>query len=441
MTVMSVFESLRTPAAFLFVLGVLVFVHEFGHFLVARWHGVRVITFSLGFGPKLLKVQRGDTEYCISAVPLGGYVKLAGETVEEDRTGAPDEFLSKSKWVRFQVYLAGPTMNLLLAWVVLAGVLMRGADVPLADTSPAVIGSIEQGSAAEKAGLQVGDRIVSVAGRDVPTWSALDVEIVLQANRELAVVVDRRGQRVEFKLTPSAVGRFEIGTIGIQAVMRPMVLQISTPGGPADRAGLRRGDVIVAVDGQPGLNREAIIDRLSKSAGKTLTFTIERDGQKMELPIVPESIGGVGKIGVAINPYEFRRVDPTIVQAFVMSAQENWSSTKLIGRTLKGLFKRETPVKALMGPISIATLTGTAASLGWLYLFQLMANISLNLGLLNLMPVPVLDGGHIAILGVEGLARRDLSMKVKERILMVGAVLIVLLMVTVIYNDILRLFR
>lgn len=441
MTLMSVIESLRTPAAFLFVLGVLVFVHEFGHFLVARLHGVRVITFSLGFGPKLLKFQRGDTEYCISAVPLGGYVKLAGETVEEDRTGAPDEFLSKSKWVRFQVYLAGPTMNLLLAWLVLAGVLSRGADVRLSDSSPAVIGSIEAGSPAERAGFQVGDRVVSVAGRDVATWDAVNIEVLPKANQALDVVVDRRGQRVDLRVTPSAVGKYELGILGINPVMRPQVLQISTPGGPADRAGLRRGDVIVAVDGKPGLYRDGIIERLTSSPGKTVVFTVERDGQTMDLPIVPEAQAGIGKIGALINDFEVKRIDPTLLQAFVMSADQNWESTVLIGRTLKGLFKRETPVKQLMGPLAIAGMAGTAAQLGWLSLFNLMSMISLNLGLLNLMPVPVLDGGHIAILGVESLARRDLSIKVKERILMVGAALIMLLMVTVIYNDVVRLFR
>jgi regulator of sigma E protease len=223
--------------------------------------------------------------------------------------------------------------------------------------------------------------------------------------------------------------------------MRPQVLQISTPGGPADRAGLKRGDVILAVDGQPGLGRDGIIDRLSKGAGKTIVFTVERAGQTTTVPIVPEAVGGVGKIGIAINPFEVKRIDPTLLQAAGMSAEQNWENTVLIGRTLKGLFKRETPVKQLMGPLAIAGMAGSAAQLGWLSLFQLMAMISLNLGLLNLMPVPVLDGGHIAILGVEGLARRDLSMKIKERILMVGAALIMLLMVTVIYNDVLRLFR
>jgi len=432
-------EVVRTPLAFLFVLGVLVFVHELGHFLVARWHGVRVLTFSLGFGPKLLKFRRGDTEYCISAVPLGGYVKLAGETVEEDRTGAPDEFLSKSKFVRFQVYLAGPVMNLLLAWIVLAGVLMQGADVAIADSSPAVIGSIAQGSPAEKAGLQLGDRIVSVAGRDVPTWDALNIEIVPKADKELPLVVDRAGQRIDLKITPAAVTKYEIGDIGIQPVLRPETIEV-TPNSPADRAGLRRGDVVLAVDGQK-IPQPKIIEKIQKSPGTPLVFSLERAGAPLEVTITPEPKGGIGLIGARIYPYETKRIDPSLLQALSLSAHQNWESTKLIGRTLAGLFKAETPVKQLMGPLSIASMTGQAAQLGWVSLFTFMAMISLNLGLINLMPVPVLDGGHIVILTVEGLARRDMSVRVKERILMVGAALIVLLMVTVIYNDVMRLFK
>jgi regulator of sigma E protease len=439
MTLQSIWEAFRTPLAFLFVLGVLVFVHELGHFLVARWHGVRVLTFSLGFGPKLLKFRRGDTEYCVSAVPLGGYVKLAGETVEEDRTGAPDEFLSKSKFVRFQVYLAGPVMNLLLAWIAMAGVLYQGADVAIADSSPAVIGAVQQGSPAETGGLQVGDRIVSVAGRAVPTWDALNIEIITKANQALPVVVDRKGTRVDLTITPSAVGKFEIGTIGIQPVLRPQVFEI-VPGKPAELAGLRLGDVVLAVDGK-ALAQPEILETIHKSPGKPITFSLERDGTPMELTITPQQEGDIALIGAKIYPWERRRIDPTVLQALSMSADQNWESTKLIGRTLAGLFKRETPVKQLMGPLSIATMTGQAAQLGWVSLFTFMAMISLNLGLINLMPVPVLDGGHIVILTVEGLARRDLSVRVKERILMVGAAMIVLLMVTVIYNDVVRLFK
>jgi len=165
---------MTTLLSFLFVLGVLVFVHELGHYLVARWYGVRVITFSLGFGPKIARVTRGGTEYCLSLIPLGGYVKLAGETVQEDRQGAPDEFLSKSRWVRFQVYMAGPVMNILLAIVVLAGVLANGADVPAYLTSPPVVGSVVEDSPAAAAGLQPGDRVLSVDGRDVYTWESLE---------------------------------------------------------------------------------------------------------------------------------------------------------------------------------------------------------------------------------------------------------------------------
>lgn len=431
---------MTTALSFLFILGVLVFVHELGHFLVARWHGVRVITFSLGFGTKILKFERGGTEYCISLIPLGGYVKLAGETVEENRTGAPDEFLSKSKWVRFQVYIAGPIMNILLAWIVLAGVLSQGADVPLFESSAPVIGVVAENSPAAGAGLRVGDRILTVNGRSVDTWEDLSIEVLPRAGRELSVLVARDGGQVSVRITPDAVGRYEFGDIGIGPALRPQVMQVN-PGTPAERAGLRSGDVLVAVGGERSLTQERVIERIRASANAPLPLLVARDGAEVELSVVPEGSVGSATIGVSLSPYETRRIDPTMLEAFRMSAVQNWESTKLIGRTLRGLFTADTPVRQLMGPVAIAEMSGTAASIGWVALFNLMAMISLNLGLLNLMPVPVLDGGHIAILAVEGIARRDLSIKVKERILTVGAVAIVLLMVTVIFNDIARLLR
>ncbi len=435
-TLIDAFDFLRTPLAFLFVLGVLVFVHEFGHFIVARLHGVRVLTFSLGFGPKLLKFRRGDTEYCVSAVPLGGYVKMAGETVEDAISGAPDEFLSKSKWVRFQVYLAGPIMNLGLAVIVLAGVLSRGADVPLYTSSAPVIGQVTPASPAERAGLLPGDRIVSVAGAETPTWDALDMALLPKANRELEMVIERGGQRRTLLVTPDAVGKYELGQVGILPVMRPEIQTVNA-GTPAERAGLQRGDLIAGVDGVRGLMRQDVISRIQKSGDAQLVFTVVRGGREVEVPVKPEG----GMVGIQLTPFEVRRIDPTLAQAFSMSVTQNWESTKMIGATLKGLVTRDTPVRQLMGPVAIAELSGQAADLGWLRLFELMAMISLNLGLLNLMPVPVLDGGHIAILAVEGLSRRDLSVRVKERILIAGAALIMLLMVTVIFNDISRLMR
>ncbi len=429
-----------TILAFLFVLGVLVFVHELGHFLVARWHGVRVLTFSLGFGPKILKTTRGGTEYCVSVVPLGGYVKLAGETVEDARTGAPDEFMSQSKWVRFQVYLAGPVMNLLLAFVVLTFVLMRGADVPLYESSAPIIGAVAVGSPAEAAGLRVGDRIVSVDGQTTPTWEDFNLAVLPKARRQVAIVAVRNGQRVDVHVTPNALGRYEMGDLGVTPVWRPEVLQVN-PKSPAERAGFRHGDVIVALAGERSLTRDQIIERIRNSANTPVVFAVERDGAETNLTVVPEGSPGGALIGVQISPFEVRRIDPSPLEAVRLSARQNWDNTVLIGRTLRGLITRETPVRQLMGPVAIAELSGSAAQLGFAALFNLMAMISLNLGLLNLMPVPVLDGGHIAILAVEGIARRDLSVKVKERILLAGAALIALLMVTVIYNDIARLLR
>lgn len=431
---------MTTAVSFLFVLGVLVFVHELGHFLVARWYGVRVITFSLGFGPKILKYTYGGTEYCISLVPLGGYVKLAGETVEENLSGAPDEFLSKSKWVRFQVYVAGPVMNLLLAWIVLAVVLSQGADVPAYEQSAPVLGRVAAGSPAEAAGLRAGDRILSVNGRDVPTWEAFSIEFLPKAGRELAVVADRAGQEVAVRVTPAAVGRYELGDLGVYPVLRPQIVVVN-PGTPAERAGLERGDVLLSVGGARSLTQDEIIRRIRASANTALELVVERDGREVTLAPVPQGAAGAATIGVQISPYEVRRVDPGFAEAFGMSASQNWANAVLIGRTLRGLFTADTPVRQLMGPMGIAEMSGVAAERGWVDLFSLMAMISLNLGLLNLMPVPVLDGGHIAILAAEGVARRDFSVRVKERILMAGAAVIVLLMVTVIYNDIARLLR
>lgn len=436
----SILSLLQTIVPFLFVLGVLIFVHELGHFLVARWYGVKVLAFSLGFGPKLFKVTRGDTEYCISAIPLGGYVKLAGETVDDKPSGDPTEFLSKSKWVRFQVYLAGPVMNIALALVLTTVVLTQGADEPLYRSSPPVLGVVAADGAGARAGLQPGDRILTVNGTSVDTWDQFDMAVMPRANRELTLSVERAGALLDVRVTPAGEGRYEIGTLGVAPVLRPQI-QLVNPGTPAARAGFQKGDVLLAVGGEPGLGREAIISRIQQSADVPVTFSIERGGVTQDITVTPERSGDIGIIGVQIAGAETRRVEPGLVEAARMSAVQTWESSKLIGTTLAGLFTRETPVNQLMGPVAIAEISGATAQLGWIALLSLMAMISLNLGLLNLMPIPVLDGGHIAILALEGVARRDFSVKVKERILFAGFAVILMLMVTVIFNDVARILR
>jgi regulator of sigma E protease len=423
--------------AFLFVLGVLIFVHELGHFLMARRLGVRVLTFSLGFGPKLLKFTRGDTEYAISAIPLGGYVKMAGENPDEARSGRPDEFLSKTKWERFLVYIMGPAMNLLLALVVTAAVLYQGAESPAYEKEPPIIGAVIENSPGAHAGLRVGDRIVSVGGREMKTWDQFFIEIGTRASRETELVVDRGGRQETIRVTPAPQTKYEVGEIGVLPKTRLQLAEV-TPGMAADRAGLRRGDVILALDGKQNPEQQALIAYIKSHPNTPLRLSILREGQPMDITVTPEGDPGSALIGIRISPYEFRIIKPGFVEALRLSLAKNWEWTRLIFRTLGGLFTRETSVRQLMGPVGIAELSGGAAQLGWTHLFNLMAMISLNLGLLNLMPIPVLDGGHIFIMLLEGIARRDFSVRMKEKMLLAGFVVLMMLMVTVIYNDLMR---
>jgi regulator of sigma E protease len=437
-----------TILAFLFVLGVLIFVHELGHFLMARRIGVRVLTFSLGFGPKLINIKRGGTEYCVSAIPLGGYVKMAGENPEDSRTGAPDEFLSKGKWQRFQVLVMGPVMNLVLAVVVMALVYYQGAQVPQFETQPVIIGTFTQDSVGEKAGLKPGDRIVSVDGKDVENWDQFSMAIVGKAKRQVSIGYVRDGRAAELMVVPTPQTKYEMGDIGVQPRIHPEMDQI-VPGQPADQAGLRKGDVILAVGNELNVSYDRLIELLRSSPGKSLTFQIKRGETIQTINVTPQHLGvtamvkgveqPIATVGAQIRPWETHTVNPSLVGAFKLSLQKNWEWTRLIIETLGGLFTRETSVKQLMGPVAIADLSGAAAQAGWISLFSLMAMISLNLGLLNLMPIPVLDGGHIFILALEGLARRDFSMRVKEKMLLAGFVLLLMLMVTVIYNDLMRI--
>ncbi len=430
---------------FLFVLGVLVFVHELGHFLVARWHGVRVLTFSLGFGPKLFSFKRGDTEYCISIIPLGGYVKMAGEMTDYLTPATPierkdDEFLSKTKWQRFQIFLAGPVMNILLAIIVMTGVLYHGATEPVYLQKPAVVGSVQPGSAAEKAGIKPGDEITGVSGKVVDTWERLDMQVLPRAGQEVPVTVRRDGQELTIRVTPDSRTEFKVGDLGVIPVLHPQIQSVN-PGEPADKAGVKAGDVVLAVDGQP-VRQPELMKKINNSANVPIKLTIQRGGEhgeQKEITVTPYKGGDVGLMGVSLSAGEERRIDPTLTRAFKMSLDQNLEWSTLIFQTFGGLFSGQTSLKQLSGPVGIARLTNGAARVGWTALFSLMAMISLNLGILNLLPIPMLDGGHIFIMALEGVARRDFSMRVKEKMLMAGFLVIMAIMLTVIYNDLMRI--
>ncbi|MGE0816605.1 MAG: RIP metalloprotease RseP [Vicinamibacterales bacterium] len=432
-----------TLLAFLFVLGVLVFVHELGHFLLARWHGVRVLTFSLGFGPKLLSMRRGDTEYCISAIPLGGYVKMAGENPDDQPQGASDEFLSKSKWQRFQILMAGPAMNMILAVVLLALVLMQGDRVLAFLSRPAVIGVVQSGSAAEAAGIRAGDEVVRINGREISTWEALDQAVSSKPGLDIDVVVRRDGAEQALTVRPtttkvsmSSDATFEVGTIGVLPDTYPIIDAVN-PGDPADRAGFQRGDVIRSIEGTRMVYTRNVSDTLKTRAGQPTRIVVRRGGTDMTIEVTPVQRGDVAMIGVTLGN-ETVSYTPGPVEALGLSVERNVQTAGVILRTLGELFTGRASPKQLMGPVGIATLSGASARQGWVELFALMASISLNLGLLNLLPIPVLDGGHMAIMGMEAVARRDFSLAVKEKMLFAGFVLLMALMVTVIYNDLTR---
>ena len=438
---------MTTLLAFVFVLGVLVFVHELGHFLAAKRVGIRVLKFQLGFNPTIVSFRRGDTEYGIGALPLGGYVKMAGENpedVERDEHGHevrhPDEFMSKTKWERFQVLIMGPVMNILLALILTAVVLYQGVEKGSYEDQPVVVGVVTDGSAAAKADVRAGDRIVTVAGRRVDTWDQFLMAIGTKPNREVSVGLVRNGQEQTRRVTPTLLpgqSRFEIGDIGVLPDVHPHVGSVSE-GSAADKAGLKINDVVVAIDGQTMTFAYQLKQMIAKHPDQQIVMRILRGGAALTIPATPTKTGDEGLLGIHIAD-DTVSLKPGFGQAITLSVQKNIQFSRMIFQTLGGLFTRETSPKQLMGPIAIAQVSGESARLGWIALITLMASISLNLGLLNLMPIPVLDGGHIFIMGLEGLARRDFSQAVKEKMLMAGFAVILMLMVTVIYNDLTRI--
>lgn len=420
--------------AFLFVLGVMIFVHELGHYLMARYLGIRVEVFSLGFGPRLLGFRRGATDYRVSALPLGGYVKMAGESYDEELTGTPDEFLSRPKLQRFWVAVAGPLMNLGLAVLLLSVNYMVGIQVPSYLRGPAFIGKIDKDSPAAQAGLQRKDTILAIDGEATPTWQSAELTIGTSPNRTLTLTLERDGRQLESKVTTSVKKRMAVGTIGIHPFIPYRISQV-VPGSPAAQAGLEPGDEIVQVKSSDRIafGFDDIPRVISSQEGQPLEFDIRRNNQVFRKTIAPTLMGEHVRIGIVVNPYVTEKYG--FFEAMAQSVRRNYELTgwtlDIVGKIISG----RTSLRALSGPIEIARFSGQAASMGIVPLMGLMALISLNLGILNLLPIPVLDGGMIALLVLEGLIRRDLSLHVKERISQVGFIFLILLMGIVLFND------
>jgi regulator of sigma E protease len=420
-------------AAFVIVLGFLIFVHEAGHFIVAKLFRVKVLVFSFGFGKRLFGFQRGDTDYRISLIPLGGYVRMAGDVPDEEHAPGPDEFLSRPKWQRFLILFAGPLMNVLVAVVFLTWLNMAGTEV-LKEERP-MIGAVVGGKPAEKAGLKVGDLIIEANGERIDTWDDLKLAISLHPNTPVHLKLVRDGKEVATTVVPERQ-QTEYGIAGVAGVQKYLDTEIGRvrPGSAAAIAHLERGDRITKINGQPVLQLVELEDQLKKNAGRPVSVEALRGAQTLALTLPVPKDGDLYR-GI-FPPTKIRKLP--LVPAFRDSLDQNWKMVKYAWVVLSRLARMQGSVKEFSGPISIARISGEMLRTGWKAVVFLMAGISLQLGIMNLLPIPVLDGGHIAILLVEGVARRDLSLQMKERIQTLGFAVLAALMLVVLYNDVIQ---
>jgi regulator of sigma E protease len=423
----------------------MIFIHELGHFMAAKRFRVRVLTFSLGFGKRLFGFKKGDTDYRVSALPFGGYVKMWGEDPSQPRTGDPAEFLGRPRWQRFIIAIMGPAMNVLLAIALLAALYHYHYQKPAYEEQPARVGDVDPSSPAARAGVLAGDLIIRLDGISNPKWEDVMPKIATSAGEEMPLEVERDGQRLSLTITPRVEGRDEIGYAG-WAPDTPPILGIVEPGLPAAKAGLKTGDRIVALDGYKIAGSGALVRALQLGQGKEADFKVEREGKELHVQIQPiyGDANGEGekkwRIGVG-----FRR-EVVVHQlpwggAVAASLEDNFRSCLVTLDFLGKLLTRRMSARSISGPIGIAQLSGEAYKEGIPSLLMLVSFISLQLGIFNLLPIPILDGGVILLLLVEGLIRRDLSMKVKERIAQVGMAFLLLLAVFVMYNDLIKTFK
>jgi regulator of sigma E protease len=442
---------LQGPLSFIFILGAAVVLHEFGHFIVAKLLKIRVETFSVGFGPRLFGKRWGHTDYRVSAIPLGGYVKLGGDDSNAPIEGAsaPDipeseMFNLRPKYQRIMVALAGPVMNMITALSIpLIGALMYGVPV----TPAPVVYSISPGGAAEIAGLKVGDRIVQFNGTVNPNWESINGDALLSPDQELPLIAERNGERLSLKIKPTAVT--ENGETGgfLDFVPDyggfPVIIREVIGGSPAAAAGLQAGDQVVAVADQKVKSAAQVTDYIHSHSAQPLSLSIERDGQAKEIATDARRLEN-GKLGITVTEkFPLRREGFSGSAAYAY--RSNVEILKLTGKALGKVIARKRSVQnTLSGPIGIYKAASTQVErAGWDGLFQMLGILSLNLGIFNLLPIPVLDGGAIFLLLLEGalaVIGMTLSLTIRERIQQVGFVMVVLLMVFVLTNDVLKLF-
>jgi|KBSSwiStaDraftv2_1062776.scaffolds.fasta_scaffold07312_6 regulator of sigma E protease len=423
------------------ILGFMILIHEFGHYAVAKLLGVRVEQFAIGFGKRLVGFRKGETDYRINAIPLGGYVKMSGENPMDRHTDDPREFLNHSRWHRFLIAIAGPAMNILLAIVLLTGVYMVHYEHPGYLDQPAIVGYVDPSSPAGKAGIQPGDHLTQIDGVRNPSWEQVEMKQLVSANQPLPFEAERNGQTFRGSVVPASDSADEPPSAGWLPKV-PVIIGDVEAGMPAAKAGLVEGDKIVAIDGQPVTSIQSMIDSLQRTKEKPLQLAIDRSGKEMTFNVTPVLADTPGtqkhyRLGFK-NSYQISVSRLSLPEALDRSIATNRKLSTLILELVGRLVQRKASLKTVSGPIGIAQQAGIAAQQGWMPFLELTAAVSLNLGIFNLLPIPIMDGGVILLLFIESLMRRDISMPIKERIYQAAFVFLVLFAAVVIYNDIVK---
>ncbi len=428
------------------VLGVMILVHEWGHFIVARFFGVRVDVFSIGFGPRLFGWKRGATDYRISALPLGGYVRMAGQDLSEvdsndvAPTGAPDELMSKPRWQRILISFAGPAVNLIMPILLLTGVFaVKGVPYPAYMDKPAIIAGLNEADPLRNAGVAAGDKIVEVNGVATPTWEKAAEQLASLKNQvQVHFTVEHEGMSRRVDAPGSVLAQVDAPSWYVP--MPPIVLYV-TKGMPASRAGLKPDDLVVSVNGKPIENWTVFVDSIKHSNGAAVNAVVNRGGKLVTVMLRPETGPGEDgkptyRIGVLGPKPVFAYKKVTFVASVENAGEATWYGTEQLLGIVGKLFSGRVSVNQLQGVVRIAGQAGQAVHEGPSEVVNLMAMISLNLGILNLLPIPILDGGNILLLTLESLWRRDFSMAFKERFVQVGLVFLLVLFAVVMYNDV-----